>query len=326
MILSEFSSGGDCGDKIKILAIVGPTATGKSEMAVKLAKKINGEIISADSMQIYKQMNIATAKLTKLEQKRIKHHLISCIDLKKSFSVVDFIKFAKIALKKINSKNKKPILVGGTGFYIDSFLNEINFDDEVLNDEIKLKLVSDLNRFGSNFLFEKLKQIDFEYAKKVHPNNGRRVIRALEKYYSTGIKLSESEKNSKNNFKKLNYFKIGLNFSDRQILYEKINDRVDYMMKKGLLNEAKLIFKSCKNLDSTAMQAIGYKEFKPYFLGVSSLHSCIDCLKKNTRKFAKRQLTWFRRDKNIHWFFIDEYGNVDDMFKKILILAQNFFN
>lgn len=312
-------------NKTKIVAIVGPTATGKSNLAINLAKKINGEIISADSMQIYKQMNIATAKPSKLEQCEIEHHLIDCANLNDCFSVVDYVKLAKTALNEVVQKNKKPIVVGGTGLYIDSFLNEISFDVKNCNDEIKTKLLNELKTFGSNYLLEKLKKIDFERAKKIHPNNHRRIVRALEIYYSTGKTATENEKNSKPKFKKLNCLKIGLNFSNRQALYNQINNRVDSMMEKGLLNEAKLIFNNYgKFNNSTAMQAIGYKEFEPYFLGVANLEDCIAKLKQNTRKFAKRQLTWFKRDEKINWFFLDESSNLK-IFENILNLVQNFF-
>ena len=310
--------------KTKIIAIVGPTATGKSELALKLAQKINGEIISADSMQIYKKMNIATAKLSETEQCGIKHHLIDCVDLNDRFSVFDYIKLAKMALNEIVNKNKKPILVGGTGLYIDSFLNEINFDVENCNSEIRTKLLDELKTFGSNYLFEKLKKIDFEYAKKIHPNNHRRLVRALEIYYSTGKTLIKNEQNSKPKFQKLNYIKIGLNFLNRQTLYSKIDSRVDFMMRKGLLAEAELILNLCENcLNSTAKQAIGYKEFVPYFSGVSSLDDCVAKLKQNTRNLAKRQLTWFKKDEKSNWFFLDDKS---DIFKDILNLVQTFFN
>lgn len=322
VILKEFELN-RAKNQTKILAIVGPTATGKSDLSIKIAKQIDGEIVSADSMQVYKHMNIATAKLSENERCNIKHYLIDCVDLNSSFSVVDYVKFAKIALNEIVSKNKKPILVGGTGLYVDSFLKEINFNDGC-NEQIRFKLISDLNTFGSEYLLQKLEKIDFEYAKKLHPNNHRRIIRALEIYYSTGITASENERKSKPKIKKLKYLKIGLNFLNRQALYDRINDRVDSMMKKGLLNEAKLIFNYCENVNSTAKQAIGYKEFKPYFEGTSSLKDCVDLLKQNTRRFAKRQLTWFKRDEGIKWFYLDEMGR-EEIFQQVLNLVQKFF-
>lgn len=324
MTSKEFNFNNDYLNQTKILAIVGPTATGKSELALKLAKQIDGEIISADSMQVYRNLNIATAKPSKFELNEIEHHLINCADLNDDFSVVDFVKLASLALNEIVKKNKKPILVGGTGLYIDSFLNEISFNDFNQNNKIKLKILADLKNFGSAYLLEKLKKIDFEYAKKLHENNHRRIVRALEIYYSTGTTISEMEQKSKNKAKKLKYLKIGLNFLNRQILYEKINNRVDLMMEKGLLNEAMFVLKNCKNPNSTALQAIGYKEFKPYFSGTATLNECVLMLKKNTRRFAKRQLTWFRKSEYINWFSLDE-NSYEVNFQKILSLTENFF-
>lgn len=307
----------------KILAIVGPTATGKSKLAVDLAKKIGGEIISADSMQVYRKLNIATAKFSAQQQQGIVHHLIDCVDLNCSFSVASYVKMARSALKNIVLLGKKPILVGGTGLYVDSFLNGINFSDENKNESIRARLVNDLERNGSVYLFNKLKELDSEYAKKVHPNNTRRVIRALEACLSYGASFSEIQKLSRSEFKELISLKIGLNFFDRQKLYAKIEERVNDMMEQGLLEEAKFVYEF-KNSSLTVKQAIGYKEFEPFFLGQETISQVILNLKQHTRKLAKRQISWFKRDDSINWFFVDKLDE-KTIFEKVLKLVERFF-
>ncbi len=312
---------------IKILAIVGPTATKKSEFAIKIAKQINGEIISADSMQIYKEMNIATAKPSLQDRQKINHYMIDCVDLESSFSVSDYVDMADRCLLEIVSKNKKPILVGGTGLYIDSFLNEIKFDKTLKNEQIRSEILADLNKFGSEFLFNKLKTLNFEDVNKIHPNNVNRVVRALEKVLIANLNSDESETSEKlNDQKKMISLKIGLNFLNRQNLYDRINHRVDLMIENGLLNEVQLILNKQKQLNKpiTASQAIGYKEFEPYFYKNEPLLGCIEKLKQNTRKFAKRQITWFKRDKQINWFYLDEMKE-DRILKNILNLCKEFF-
>ncbi len=307
----------------KILAIVGPTATGKSRLAVDLAKKINGEIISADSMQVYRKLNIATAKLSAKQQQGVAHHLIDCVDLNCSFSVASYVKMARAALKNIVLKGKKPILIGGTGLYVDSFLNGINFGNENKNENIRLRLIDELEQNGSVYLFNKLKELDSEYAKKVHPNNTRRVIRALEACLSCGASFSEIQKLSRPGLKELISLKIGLNFSSRQKLYQKIEKRVNDMMEQGLLEEARFVFEFEK-LSLTVRQAIGYKEFEPFFLGQETISQAVLNLKKHTRKLAKRQISWFKRDDSVNWFFVDEFDE-KTIFEKVLKLVVEFF-
>lgn len=313
-------------NKLKLLVIVGPTAVGKSKLAVQIAKKINGEIVSADSMQVYKKMNIATAKLSMADQMGIAHHLVDCVNLNSNFSVVDYVKMARRSLKEIVAKNKRPILVGGTGLYVDSLLNEFEFDERENCEKIRANLMEEFEKHGAVYMFEKLKKIDFNYANKLHPNNFRRVIRALEVFYSTGRTMSDKVKLNKEKTNSFECLKIGLNFLDRQKLYSKINNRIDFMLEQGLLKEANEIFTlSDGNCKCTAMQAIGYKEFVDFFLGKENLDDAVLKLKKNTRHLAKRQLTWFKRDKEINWFFVDEIKEIQ-LFNKIMNFVNSFFN
>lgn len=310
-------------NKIKICAIVGPTASGKSSLAIWLAKHINAEIVSADSMQIYKGMNIGTAKPSVEERKLVSHHMIDFLNQDELFSVADYVKMAKSVIENIVDRGKKPILVGGTGLYVDSLLNDIKFQDQDENFVVRKKLFEELDKFGSEYVLEKLKKIDFEYAKTLHPNNIKRIIRGLEIYYSTGIKMSDNLKLSKSKTSCFDACMIGLTFENRENLYKRINDRVDNMMDCGLLKEAENIINS-RAISNTSMQAIGYKEFIGYFNGIEDLDECVLKLKQNTRKYAKRQLTWFRRNRNINWIYCDKLSDVE--VKNIIIrIVENHF-
>ncbi len=310
-------------NKIKICAIVGPTASGKSSLAVWLAKQINAEIVSADSMQIYKGMNIGTAKPTAEEQKLVPHHMIDFLDQDELFSVADYVKMAKNVIRDIVSRGKNPILVGGTGLYVDSLLNDIQFQEQNENFTIREKLIEDLDKFGSKYMLEKLKEIDIEYARTLHPNNVKRIIRGLEIYYATGIKMSENLRLSKSKPSCFDACMIGLTFENRENLYKQINARVDNMMDCGLLREAENIINSSTG-SNTSMQAIGYKEFIGYFNGTEGLDDCVLKLKQNTRKYAKRQLTWFRRNKYISWIYCDKLSNIEIKNRAMEIVENHF--
>ena len=276
----------------KIIAIAGPTASGKSSIAVKIAKKIGGEIISMDSMQIYKDMNIGTAKVTSDEMDGIPHHLIDIINPKMPFSVSDFVKLAKNKIDEIISLGKMPILVGGTGLYYESLIYPFGFGGAKSNDEIKAKLYKELEQYGAEYLHSKLKEIDPIDAEKIHPNNTKRLIRALEIYELTGSTKSENTKSEK----KLQYdIDMYVLNTDRQILYEKIEKRVQIMFENGLLNEIKSLLASGITFDMQSMQGIGYKEFKDYFDGKITLEQVKDLIILNSRHYAKRQITWFKR-------------------------------
>ena len=307
-------------NKIDVLAVVGPTASGKTKLSVELAKALNGEIVSADSMQIYKGMDIGTAKPTFEEMQGIPHHLMGFLDSKENFSVAIYVEMAHKIIADIHSKGKLPIVTGGTGLYVDSLLNSIKFFDNTSDDIIRDKYSELLEEKGLDYLLEKLKKIDYEtYEKLLEQRNAKRIIRALEFFEVTGKTISEQNRLSKQD-SPYNPIKIGLTCRDRQVLYDRINLRVDLMLKDGLLEEAEKVLNS--DLSNTAEKAIGYKELIPYFKGESTLDECVEVLKMNTRRYAKRQLTWFRRDQEINWIYIDEHNS----FKDILNKALSFIN
>lgn len=307
-------------NKIDVLAVVGPTASGKTKLSVELAKALNGEIVSADSMQIYKGMDIGTAKPTFEEMQGIPHHLMGFLDSKENFSVAIYVEMAHKIIADIHSKGKLPIVTGGTGLYVDSLLNSIKFFDNTSDDSIRDKYSKLLEEKGHDYLLEKLKKIDYEtYEKLLEQRNAKRIIRALEFFEVTGKTISEQNRLSKQD-SPYNPIKIGLTCRDRQVLYDRINLRVDLMLKDGLLEDAEKVLNS--DLSNTAEKAIGYKELIPYFKGESTLDECVEVLKMNTRRYAKRQLTWFRRDQEINWIYIDEHNS----FKDILNKALSFIN
>ena len=307
-------------NKIDVLAVVGPTASGKTKLSVELAKALNGEIVSADSMQIYKGMDIGTAKPTFEEMQGIPHHLMGFLDSKENFSVAIYVEMAHKIIADIHSKGKLPIVTGGTGLYVDSLLNSIKFFDNTSDDSIRDKYSKLLEEKGHDYLLEKLKKIDYEtYEKLLEQRNAKRIIRALEFFEVTGKTISEQNRLSKQD-SPYNPIKIGLTCRDRQVLYDRINLRVDLMLKDGLLEEAEKVLNS--DLSNTAEKAIGYKEIIPYFNGESTLDECVEVLKMNTRRYAKRQLTWFRRDQEINWIYIDEHNSFKDILNKALIFIN----
>ena len=297
--------------RIKIISVVGPTASGKTALSIEIAKKYNGEIISADSMQIYRGMDIATAKPTKEEMQGIVHHLIDNVNPEDEYSVAQYVKDARNAILDIDSRGKTPILVGGTGLYVNSLLDNVQFSESPIDEELRQKL----NSQSTEELLPILYDVDSEsYEKLSIEKNHKRIVRALEIYYQTGKPKSVVDKEAKSVPSPYDAIKIGLNANDRQFLYDRISTRVDLMIDMGLLDEAKKFLS--KNLSSTASKAIGYKEFIPYFNGESSLEKCKDLLKMETRRYAKRQITWFKRDKEIHWFSID-LMNKDELINKV---------
>lgn len=292
--------------KIPVIAVAGPTASGKTSLAVALARRFDGEVLSFDSMQLYKGMDIATAKPSVEEVQGIPHHMINCVDRGESFSVAKYKAAATEIADDIVSRGKHIVMVGGTGLYLDSFINNIEFteDDEETRRKIREELKAELEAEGPAAMLEKLSAVDPETAKILHPNNTGRVLRALEIYRSTGHTMSYQVEHSRDNPGKYAPVYIGLTARDRQFLYDRINARVDRMMEAGLLDEAKVILSG--DPGDTSRQAIGIKELKPYFDGEATLEDCVEKIKQETRRYAKRQLTWFSRNKEIHWFFIDE--------------------
>ena len=299
-------------DKIRVIAIVGPTASGKTALGAEIAEEFSGEVVSADSMQIYKGMDIATAKPTKEEMRGIPHHLIGFLDRNVSFSVADYVELAGSVIGDISERKKLPVIVGGTGLYVSSLLDNIKFADIKSDAGLRKKLEDEAERLGNSYLFEKLEKVDPESAAELHPNNLVRVIRALEVYELTGKKLSLFKAESRLEESPYDPVMIGLDYNDRQILYDRINKRVDIMVKNGLVEEAQSIFDSCNM--KTAGNAIGYKELIPNFKKEKSLEECISKIKQETRHYAKRQLTWFRKNAKINWLKLDEFDNKEKIF------------
>ena len=290
--------------KKKAIVVVGATASGKTALGVHIAKRFNGEVISADSMQIYKGMDIATAKPTIEEMDGIKHHLIDFIDVQSQYSVSNYCEDAKEVFDKIIENYKLPVIVGGTGLYIDSFLSNTKFLEAASSDNIRKELLLEAEKNGVESLYEQLKVIDPDAVKNIHPNNTVRVIRALEIYRTTGKTLTEQNKLSHAVESDIEPLYIGINYADRENLYSRINLRVDLMLEAGLLEEAKDFFKM--NPSKTAFNAIGYKELKPFIDGDLAFDVCVENLKRETRRYAKRQITWFKRNKNINWVYADK--------------------
>ena len=280
-------------NKIKVIAVTGPTASGKTGLAIEIAKAFDGEVISADSMQIYKGMDIATAKPTAQEMQGIPHHLIDFVDTDDAYSVARYVEDAKRCIADISARGKVPVIAGGTGLYVDSLLSGIDFCAVPDNSEMRKQLKEQAEKEGISVLFEKLKEIDPVTASKLHENNEGRIIRALEVYYLTGETLTQQKIKSRQNGSDYDVLYICIEYQDRQKLYDRIEKRVDLMVEAGLLDEAKDYIDL--SAESTAKQAIGYKELRPYFYGEISLEQALDNLKKETRHYAKRQLTWFRR-------------------------------
>ncbi|VDN46115.1 tRNA isopentenylpyrophosphate transferase [Petrocella atlantisensis] len=289
-----------------LIVIAGPTATGKSKLAVRLAKEIQGEIISADSMQVYKGMDIGTAKVTPEEMDGIRHHLIDVLNPDQACSIAWFQKMVKEAMADIYARGKAPILAGGTGFYIQSIIYDISFMDHEPDHSYRDSLEEMASRGDKALLFSMLEAVDPESAKSIHMNNTKRVIRALEYYHMTQEPISihnarEKEKQSPYN---LGFYVLNM---DRDLLYARINDRVDLMMEEGLVHEVKKLLELGYDKSLVAMQGLGYKEIIGYLEGEYDLDYAVDLLKKGTRHFAKRQLTWFKREKNVNWVNLDDY-------------------
>lgn len=307
----------------KLLIIAGPTAVGKTDISIKLAQKLNGEIISTDSMQIYEHMDIGSAKITTDEMQGINHHLIDFVSPFKKFSVAEFKDNALKAMDNIYSMNKLPMLVGGTGLYINSIIYNYSFTEAEKDDEYRTYLENLADEKGKEYVHNMLKEIDKESYDKIHFNNLKRVIRALEVYKITGKTLSEySKEEEKHMFDipyDVKYFVLTMN---RDKLYERINKRVDIMIEKGLIDEVKKLQSMGCTEEMQSMQGIGYKEILYYLHGKMSLEDSIELIKKKSRNYAKRQLTWFRRDPRAIWIDKDKFSCDDDIINYILDLYK----
>ena len=306
-------------DKHTVICILGATATGKSRLSVALAHEMDGEIISADSMQIYRGFDIGTAKITAEQMQGISHHMLDVVEPSASFSVAQYCKMAQSCIEDIASRCKVPILVGGTGLYIDSLLSGLDFARMDIDEEYRAQLAEEAAVRGNLAVWERLQAVDPILAQSLHPNNLRRVIRALEVFHVSGRPMSELAKQAQEG-SRIPCVYIGLRYADREQLYARIDERVDLMVEQGLLAEIRDLLEAGVSRDCQALQAIGYKEFLPYLAGEIELDEAIDLVKRNSRRYAKRQYTWFKRNQQIHWIDVDRENSLERA-KYILKLA-----
>ena len=307
--------------KHPVLAVVGPTATGKTALGVALAQRFSGEVISADSMQIYRGLDVGTAKITPQETCGIPHHGVDILTPEKTFSVADFTALAGEYIQDITARGHLPLLVGGTGLYVQSLLYGVRFTAEKAPDGLREQLTAELEAIGPEAMYAKLQAVDPEAAAAIHPNNKVRVLRALEHYYATGKRLSEQKADSLPPKRPYRSLVLGLDFPDRAALYRRIDVRVDKMLEAGLLAEAEYVWRN-REAFRTAAQAIGYKEFFPYFEQTAALDACTEKLKQASRNYAKRQLTWFRHMDGVTW--LD--AGAADVRQTALRLTQDFLS
>lgn len=314
--------------KIPVVAVTGPTATGKTDLAIRLAARFDGEIVSCDSMQIYKGPAIGTAKPSAEELSLVKHHMLDFLDISTDFSVSDYKNMASEVIKDVYSRGKLPVVCGGTGLYARTLLKGVTPHKSSRNDEIKEKLIYQAAESGIEDLYRQLQQLDPAAAEKIHPNNHKRVIRALEYCLATGEQFSSEVEKTEQIESDYRYIMLCLVYRDRQLLYDRINTRVDRMLEQGLLEEAKAFYERIQEMDRqpTAAQAIGYKELFPYFKGETDLNAAIENLKQGTRRYAKRQLTWFKKEDNIRFLYVDDYKDKEELFEAAAKQTNSFLS
>ena len=303
--------------KIPLIVVAGPTASGKTGLAIDIANYVGGEIVSADSMQIYKYMNIGSAKPTQKERAKAVHHMIDFLEPDAEFSVADYTEMAHKVIADIYERKKIPIMAGGTGLYINSVVNDVTFGEMDTDYELRESLRKTAEEKGSEYLLHMLSEFDEVSAKRLHPNNLRRIIRAIEFYKITGKPISEHQEETKKTQSRYNPLMLCVNW-DREELYDRINRRVDMMMDEGLLDEVKRLMDMGYTKDLNSMQGIGYKEVMDYFDGKASLEETVEIIKQSSRRYAKRQLTWFRRDERIH------YVSSENPFEEAKLLIDDF--
>ncbi len=312
-------------NKIPLIILAGPTAVGKTSLSIALAKAVNGEIISADSMQVYRGMDIGTAKIKPSETEGIRHHLIDILEPAESFHVVLFQKLAKEAIADIRAKGRIPVVVGGTGFYIQALLYDIDFSENNESSGYREYLQALSETHGASYLHDMLKKVDADAAEQIHTNNIKRIIRALEYYEQTGRQISKHNSEQQNRKSPYHYVYFVLN-DQRQRLYQRIEQRIDNMMEKGLLDEVKKLKETGCKRGMVSMEGLGYKELLDYLDGKCTLEEAVYMLKRDTRHFAKRQLTWFRRERDVIWMDRQEYGDDPHILEAILkVLEKNGF-
>lgn len=289
----------------KIIAVAGPTASGKSALALELCKRLDGELISLDSMQIYRGLDIGTAKPTKAEQAEVRHHMIDICEPTENFSAAEFAERAHKVIADVRSRGKRAVLCGGTGLYLDTVLGRLDFGEIESDEKLRGELIAFAEKNGAEALHERLRGIDPQAAEKIHPNNVRRVARAIEIYELTGKTKTEHDRAAISDSPYESLI-IGLDYDDREVLYNRINRRVDAMIEAGLEGEVRsLVSRGLLSAESTAGQAIGYKEMLGYIAGDCSLGDAVEKIKLGTRRYAKRQLTWLRRNPSINWLYPD---------------------
>lgn len=299
----------------RLICITGPTASGKTALSIALAQRLQTEIISSDSMQIYREMDIGTAKPTAAEQAAVPHHMIDIVDPGEPFSVARYVELADQCAQALLQAGKIPLVVGGTGLYLDALIEGSAFPGDETDHSIREKYERMAREQGNEAVHACLQQVDPVAAERLHPNNLKRVIRALEVFEQTGLTLDAFNQQNKRPEPKYQAIKIGLCPSDREILYARINQRVDQMLEEGLLEEAEHLFREGK-LTGTAAQAIGYKELADYFSGNGSLEECVEILKRRTRNYAKRQLTWIKRDPAVFWLTYDAGADFEQVLQR----------
>ncbi len=309
--------------KIKLIAVVGATASGKTSLAVELARAIDGEVVSCDSMQIYRGMDIATAAPTPEEMLGVPHHMIRIAEPTDSYSVVDYCKQAGRCIEDIAARGKQPILCGGTGLYFSSLTEGINFIEQEGSETLRRELYEQYSALGGEVMLKRLNEIDPETAQRLNVNDAKRVLRALEVYELTGIPQSEHIRRSRLGGSPYKLLTICIDYHDRQKLYDRINNRVDIMLDKGIIEEAKRFYERYGSGGGTAVQAIGYKELKPFIDGECELADAVERLKRETRRYAKRQLSWFRRNENIVRIFADDENGASPV-EQAIRLAKEF--
>ena len=304
-----------------LIILTGPTSVGKSALSIALAKAVNGEIISADSMQVYRHMDIGTAKLKKEEMQGVPHYLIDELEPDEEFNVVKFKQLARGYMEEIYAKNKIPILVGGTGFYVQAVLYDIEFTENESDNSYRNELEQLVLEKGADYLHDMLTKADPESAKAIHPNNQKRVIRALEYLKQTGERISSHNEEQRQRMSPYNFCYFVLT-KNRAELYETINQRVDLMLAAGLIEEVKLLSEKGYHKNLVSMQGLGYKEVLAYLEGECSLEEAVELIKRDTRHFAKRQITWFKREKEVIWLDKDNYSTETDLLKDMITLIE----
>lgn len=309
--------------KIKLAAVVGPTAGGKTDLAIGISKLFDGEVVSCDSMQIYDFAPVATASPTKEDMSQVPHHMVGILRAGESFSVSKYAEMAHGIIKNIHERGKLPVLTGGTGLYYSAVVDNIKFLESGFDEKIRKELENRFDEKGAQSLYDELYAIDNAAAEKININDRKRIIRGLEIYYSTGMTPTQQILHSKEQPSPYDLCAIGITFRDRQKLYDRINRRVDIMLENGLLEEAEYIIKN--KINGTGMQAIGVKELRPYFEGRITLETAVETVKRESRRYAKRQLTWFGRDRRIHWIYADEICR-QDVLENARNIVEKFVN